>query len=153
MCMKIGIGADHNGYKMKQKIIKYLKKKKYDVIDYGCDTDKSLDDYIDYAYIVCKGVLDGEVERGILVCGTGIGMSIAANKMKGIMCAKVDNVKEAALSIQHNQANVIALGASKPFFDIKDMLDEYLHAEPLSDERYYRRIDKLVELEKKRSYK
>ena len=153
MFMKIGIGADHRGYKTKQKIVKYLKKKNYEVIDFGCDTENSTDDYIDYAYLVCKSVLNGEVERGILVCGTGIGMSIVANKMKGIMCAKVDNYKEARLAIEHNQANVISLSASKSFMDVKDMLDEYLTATPLEEERYYRRIDKLKKIESKRTYK
>ncbi len=151
--MRIGIGADHRGYKVKEKIIKYLKKKNIEVIDYGTNSINSTDDYNDYAYLVCKGVLNNEVDRGILVCGTGIGMSIAANKMKGIMCAKIDNCSEARLCVEHNHANVIAIGESKPFIDIKDMLDVYLKSKPIEDEKYYRRIDKIRDLEKKNIYK
>ena len=150
--MKIGVGADHRGYKTKDKLVKYLKKKNVEYVDFGTNSVDSAD-YNDYAYLVCKAVLDGEVDRGILICGTGIGMSIAANKMKGIMCAKIDNSKEARLCIEHNHANVIAFSASKSSIEMKDMIDEFLKASPIEEEKYIRRIEKIEALEKKHSYK
>ena len=138
---------------MKEKLIKYFNKKHISYIDYGCTSKNSSDDYNDFAYLVCKGVINKEVDRGILICGTGIGMSIAANKMKGIMCAKIDNSSEASLSIEHNHANVISFSAKKSMFEIKDMVDAFMKASPLNEEKYLRRIDKISSLEKKNTYK
>ena len=150
--MKIGIASDHRGYKLKEKLKKYLERKKFEVVDYGSNSTEVVD-YNDYAYLLCKGVLSGEVEYGILVCGTGIGMSIAANKMKGIMCAKVSNAKEARLCKEHNHANVIALSSNEYVFSAKDIVDAYLKADFINEEKYLRRIDKIKDLEKKKTYK
>lgn len=150
--MKIGIASDHRGYHKKEKIKKYLEKKGIEYIDYGTNSTASVD-FPDFAYELCKGVLNKEIDNGILLCGTGIGMSIAANKIKGIMCAKVDNSKEARLARVHNDANVISFSSNKMMFEIKDILDEYLNANKSEEEKYKRRIDKIKELEKKRSYK
>lgn len=147
--MKIGIGSDHRGYEKKTKVIEYLRKKGIEVEDYGTDSTESCD-YIDFANLVCDAVVKEEVDYGILICGTGIGMSIAANKRKGIMCAKIDNYKEAALAKEHNHANVIAFSEKKSMLEIKDMLDAYLKASNFNDEKYLRRIEKIKSLEGRR---
>ncbi len=149
--MKIGIASDHKGYKMKEKIKKYLIKKGIDYVDYGTDSSLNVD-YVDYAMKLCKGILAKEVENGILICGTGIGMSIVANKVKGIMCAKVDDANEARLAKEHNHANVISFSANHFTFAAKDIVDAYLNASPLELERYNRRIDKIKSIEKARKY-
>ena len=106
--MTIGITNDHRGVKVKQFLTEYLTELGYNVIDYGTDTEEPAD-FPDYAKKLGMGVLNKEVELGIAICGTGIGMSIALNKMKGIYCAKVSTVSEATLSRAHNNANVIAI--------------------------------------------
>lgn len=106
--MKISIASDHAGFEQKQQLAEYLKGKGYEVIDRGPATDDRVD-YPDFAVLVGKDVQDGAAERGVLVCGTGIGMSIAANKMKGIRAANVVRADFAALCREHNDANVITL--------------------------------------------
>ncbi len=107
--MKIGIGSDHAGFVMKEAIIKFLEEKKTDFIDYGTFKEESVN-YPDYALKVSKAVTDGEVDYGILICGTGIGMSITANKVKGIRAALCHNEETAKMSRLHNNANVLCLG-------------------------------------------
>ena len=142
--MKIGIASDHAGFVKKEKLVKYLKKKHYEVVDYGTDSKMSVD-YPDYAKKVCYGINNNEVEIGILICYTGIGMSIAANKVDNIRCAKVDNVKEAELTRLHNNSNVIALSARKSMFEIKDIIDKFLKTNFSNEERHIRRVNKLID--------
>lgn len=142
--MKIGIACDHAGYVKKEKLIKYLKKKKYEVIDFGTDSKMSVD-YPDYAKKVGSAINNGEIELGILICYTGIGMSIAANKIDNIRCAKVDNIKEAELTRLHNNSNVLALSARKYLFEMKDIVDKFLTTKFSEEERHIRRINKLVD--------
>ena len=110
--MNIGITNDHRGLKVKHFLTNYLNELGYNVIDYGADTEEPAD-FPDYAKKLGLGVLSNEVELGIAICGTGIGMSIALNKMKGIYCAKVSTKSEATLCKAHNNANVIAKGYSE----------------------------------------
>jgi len=145
--MKIGIASDHRGFKLKEKLKKYFVKKNIEFIDYGTDSGVSVD-YNDYALKVCEAVNSSEVDYGILICGTGIGMSIMANKVKGIMCAKVDNSKEARLAREHNNANVISFSADLLVLEAKDIIDSYLKASFISEEKYIRRVDKIKDLEK-----
>lgn len=140
--MKIGIASDHRGYNKKEKIIKYLKEIGYDVIDYGTNNEQSVDHPI-YAFKLCEDV-ENSVEKGILLCGTGIGMSIAANKVKGIRCAKVSSIKEAKLSRQHNNANVIAMSADMSLFKTKKIIDLFLKTDFLNEEKYIKR-NKMVD--------
>lgn len=144
--MKISIGTDHHGLKKKKMIIKYLTKHKIEVIDKG-PINKSVSDFPDYAFAVAESVKNKEADYGILLCGTGIGMSIAANKVKGIRAAKISSIKEAKLAKEHNNANVITFSAKNPNFKIKDMLDSFLKAKPLNNERYERRNNKIEEYE------
>ena len=106
--MKIAIANDHNGINIKTMLKKYLEELGYEVLDFGSNTSESVD-YPNYAFKVGKSVASKESDLGILICGTGIGMSIACNKVKGVRCAKVSNLEESILSRQHNNANVIAL--------------------------------------------
>lgn len=147
--MIVGLASDHRGFEKKAKLIKYLEKKGLEVKDFGTNSSESCD-FPDYSNLLCDAIINEEVNFGVLICGTGIGMSIAANKRKGIYCGKVDSAEEAKLTKEHNHANVIAISANKYMFQIKDMLDAYLEAKNLTDEKYVRRIEKIKEIEGKR---
>ena len=145
--MKIGIANDHHGIELKNRIIKYLESKNIEYKNYGCDNDldKENIDYVDYAKRLCYGIKNGEVTLCILVCGTGIGMSIAANKVKGIRAAKVNTPREAALAKEHNMANVITLAEYTE--NLEEILDAYINTENSKEERHHRRVEKIAELE------
>ena len=144
--MKIGIGADHAGFNRKTEIIDYLKNKGHEVIDYGANSVDRVD-YPDYAKVVGKAVVNKQVDAGILICGTGIGMSIAANKVKGIRAAHVFDELTARLAKEHNHANVIAFGGrNQTTSESKIIVDAYLNA--LEESRHQHRIDKIDALEK-----
>lgn len=146
--MKIGIVNDHHGYKLKTKLIPYLQKKGYEVEDYGSDSPESVD-YPDYGILLGEKVRDKEVDFGIAICGSGVGISIACNKVKGIRCAKVNNTREAKLSRLDNDANIIALNEKMFLFEAKDIIDAFLNTNFKGLERYKRRIHKLSEYEEK----
>lgn len=140
--MKIGIANDHHGVKMKNKLVKYLKKRKYEVVDYGTHDNQSVD-YPDYAKIVAQNVSNKSLDMGILICKSGIGMSIACNRIKGARCSKVTTIKEAMLTRQHNNANVITLNSDMFIFKAKDLVDAFLKTPYTNEERHNRRIEKL----------
>ncbi|WP_134702497.1 ribose 5-phosphate isomerase B [Ammoniphilus sp. YIM 78166] len=108
--MKIALGADHGGFQLKEEIKAMLQSMDHEVVDMGCDCEQSVD-YPDYALPVAEKVASGELDRGILICGTGIGMSIAANKVKGVRCALVHDLFSAKATREHNDSNVLAMGA------------------------------------------
>ncbi|WP_445488879.1 ribose 5-phosphate isomerase B [Niallia sp. 03133] len=109
--MKVAIASDHGGIVMREEVIKLLEQLGIEYKDFGCDCNcKASVDYPDYALPVAEKVANGEFDRGILICGTGIGMSIAANKVKGIRCALVHDVYSAKLTREHNDSNIIAMG-------------------------------------------
>lgn len=139
---KIGIASDHRGYKLKQKLTKYLTKKGYTIIDYGCDDTQS-HDYPEYGFKLGKAIRSGEIEKGIAICGSGIGISIACNKIKGVRCAKVDNVKEAKYTRIDNDANIVAISGDMLTFKAKDIVDTFLKTKFSNLERHQRRIDML----------
>lgn len=142
----IAIGCDHGGYELKQEIMEYLDKKGYDYRDFGCYGTESVD-YPEYARKVTDAITGGECEKGILICGTGIGISIAANKVKGIRCALCTDCFMAEATRLHNDANVLALGGRVvgPGLAIK-IVETFLTTEFSNDERHIRRI-KLIEAE------
>lgn len=107
--IKIALGADHGGFELKNIIKTFLEKKSYSVVDFGTNTIDSVD-YPVYAKLVGNAIVDNEADFGILVCGTGIGISIAANKIKGIRCALCTNTTMARLTREHNDSNILALG-------------------------------------------
>lgn len=144
----IAIGSDHGGFQLKNELIKYLESKDIDIKDFGCYTEDSVD-YPDIAEIVCDSVVSGECEKGILVCGTGIGMSIAANKIKGIRAALLNDTFSARMTVAHNNSNVIALGGRVVGPELaKDIVDAYLNSEFLGG-RHQARVDKIKKLEEK----
>lgn len=137
--MKIGIASDHRGVEKKEKIINYLKKK-YDIKDYGTNSLESVD-YPKYAFSIGEDVGDRKIDFGILLCGTGIGMSIACNKVKGVRCAKVDSVSDAFYARSHNNANVISFSSDLSFFKMKKIINKYLETSFSSLEKHQRRND------------
>lgn len=144
--MKVGIATDHNGVIQKQSIIKYLTGEGYEVIDYSKDNTPT-DDYPDFAEIVAKKVLAKEVDFGILLCGTGIGMSIAANKIKGIRCGHVASNDQAFLARNHNDANIIALSYLENPDNLNEWIKTFLESPFSPDERHARRVGKINKLE------
>ena len=136
----VGIACDHCGYELKLQIINYLEKNGVEYKDFGCHGESV--DYPIYARKVGQAILDGECEKGILICGTGIGISIAANKMPGIRCALCSDCFSAEMTRVHNDSNIIALGGRVvgPELAIK-MVDIWLNTPFSNDERHIRRIN------------
>lgn len=144
----IAIGSDHAGYFLKKSIIEYFQAKGLEYIDYGPDSDESVD-FPDYAEKTANAVVMGSCEMGILICGTGIGMSIAANKIKGIRAALCTTGLHARLARQHNNANILAIGSRTTGKDLAlDIVEEFLKTEYLNG-RYERRNRKIGLLEEK----
>ena len=144
----IGIGNDHGGYNLKLHIKKLLEEKGIEVKDFGSHDTNSID-YPDIALPVCESVVSGECECGILVCGTGIGMSIAANKIKGIRAAHITDSFSARMTKMHNNANVICLGERITGLEIaSDIVNAYLNAE-FEGGRHEGRVNKLMSFENK----
>lgn len=141
----IAIGCDHGGYYLKQEIIDFLKKSGYEYKDYGTYSDESCD-YPEYAKKVAHAVADGECEKGILVCGTGIGVSIAANKVKGVRAALVHDCFSAKATREHNDANIITMGARVigPGLAV-EIVRIFLDTPFSNDERHIRRIKQIEE--------
>ncbi len=141
----IAIGCDHGGYEMKLEIIKYLEQNGIAYKDFGCATTESVD-YPVYGKAVAKAVAAGECEKGILVCGTGIGMSIAANKVAGVRCALCTDCFSAEVTRLHNDTNVLALGARITGMSLAlKIVDIWLNTPFSDDERHVRRISMLEE--------
>ena len=147
--MKIAIGCDHGGINLKPVLIDYLKKNAIEFKDFGCFSTESTD-YNDYALQVSNAVANKEYDFGILICGTGIGMSIMANKVKGIRCGHCHDVFSAKMTRLHNDANVLALGERVVgpglFLEI---VEAFIFTEFSNDERHIRRVDKIKALEDK----
>lgn len=145
--MKIAIGNDHVAVEMKNHIKKYLEEKGHEIINFGTDSSERCD-YPVYGKKVADAVASGECERGILICGTGIGISLAANKVKGIRAAVCSEAYSARLTRQHNNANIIAFGARVVGIATAEMIvDEFLNAE-YEGGRHQNRIDMISAIEK-----
>ncbi len=144
--MRIGICNDHRGVITKEYLVSYLKSFDYDVVNYGTDNTDAVD-FPDYAYKLGKGLLNKEIDLGIAICGTGIGMSIALNKMKGITCAKVSTVSEAILSRAHNNANAIAISEELPEELVKEIINKFINTPFSNIDRYIIRNDKIKKIE------
>lgn len=137
----VAIGSDHGGFDLKELVVKHLKEQGVDVKDVGC-FDKSSCDYPTYGKAVAQAVVDGECEKGIVICTTGIGISITANKFKGIRAALCADSLSAKLTRLHNNANVLAMGAGIVGPNLAlEIVDTFLNTEFSGDERHQRRID------------
>lgn len=143
--MKVAIGSDHGGFDLKESVIRHLKECGIEVKDVGCYSKDSCD-YPVFGHAVAKAVADGECERGIVICTTGIGISMAANKTKGIRCALCSEPLSAKMTRLHNDANVLAMGAGLIGPNMaNEIADVFLNTEFSGDERHQRRINLIEE--------
>lgn len=144
--MKIGIASDHGGFELKEYIKEYLKDNGIQYIDYGTNSLDSVD-YPDYGRKVADGVVSGEIDKGIVICGTGIGISIACNKVKGIRAALCSDTYSARMSVEHNNANILALGGRVLGRDLAmEIVATWLNAK-FQGGRHGRRIEKISDIE------
>lgn len=147
--MKIAIGSDHGGFSLKEIVKDYLQENDYDVTDLGCFSGESVD-YPDFALKVAEKVASGEFEKGVLLCGTGIGISISANKVKGIRAALCHDHLTASLAARHNNANILCMGGRTTGPETaKDIVNAWLNT-PFEGGRHLRRLDKITEIECKK---
>ena len=145
--MKIAIGSDHGAFALKSKFISHLEAQGHEVKDFGTYSLASCD-YPDFAGAAAKAVASGECEKGIVLCTTGIGVSISANKVKGIRCALLSDVMSARMTREHNDTNVMALGVAVVGEMLAlEILDTWIGTEFSHDERHQRRINKMMALE------
>jgi ribose 5-phosphate isomerase B len=146
--VKLAIACDHGALALKNTMIAHLSKKGYEVVNFGTDTLDSCD-YPDFAGPAAQAVANGECEKGIVLCTTGIGVSITANKVPGIRCALLSDVMSARLTREHNDTNMMALGAGVVGEKLAlEILDTWLDTPFSQDARHQRRIDKMMALEK-----
>ena len=146
--VKIAFGSDHAGLALKNQLIEYLENAGHEILDFGTYTNDSCD-YPDYACAAAMSVVEGNADYAIVVCYTGIGVSIAANKVKGIRCSLVGNVEDAVLTKEHNDSNCLALGSKNtPYPLAKDIVDAWLTASFIGG-RHLNRINKIRIIEEK----
>ena len=146
--MKIAIGSDHGGFALKARLVAYLKSKGYEVNDLGT-YDSASCDYPDFGIAVGEAVASGEAERGIVVCTTGIGISIAANKVRGVLCALCTDTRMAEMSRRHNNANVLALGASVIDGQLAEQIADVWLNTAFEGGRHERRVNKILDYQKR----
>ena len=144
--MKIGFASDHRGYKLKKELINELKKENYEIIDYGTDSEESTD-YPDYAFKLGENVAKKNVDFGVAICGSGIGISIACNKVIGIRCANVSNKEEAEVTRSDNDSNIVAFGEKTSFDEAIAIVKTFINTESSDLEKHKRRINKIKEYE------
>lgn len=146
--MKIGIAADHGGFELKQLVVKMIKTAGYDVVDYGAHEYDRYDDYPDLIIPLAQGISDGEVEKGIAICGSGVGASIVANKIKGVRAALITETYSAHQGVEHDALNVICLGGRVIGQELaREIVFSFLEAEYSGEERHNRRLGKVTDLE------
>jgi len=146
--MRISIGADHAGFEMKQMLIEFMQKLGHSVRDVGTFQPEKADDYPDYAKLVAKDIQSGQAERGLLVCGSGVGVSVAANKFKGIRAGLCHDHYSAHQGVEHDDMNVLVLGARIiGQMMAQDVTDAFLNAAFSGEERHVRRLNKVKGIE------
>lgn len=146
--MRIVVGADHRGYEMKDQIAASLKQAGHEVLDVGAHNGDSVD-YPDYARAIGEALTDGRAERGVLVCGSGVGASIAANKIHGVRAAVCHDTYSARQGVEHDDMNVLCLGAGVIDSELAlELVQAYLDARLSGEERYHRRLEKVAEIER-----
>ena len=142
----IALGSDHGGYALKQHVMAYLTEKGIPYRDFGCDSTDSCD-YPDFGSAAARAVADGTCEKGIVICTTGIGISIAANKVKGIRCAHCADCLQAEMTRRHNDANMMAIGAGFTGPNMAERMVEAFLSTEFEGGRHARRVDKMMSLE------
>jgi RpiB/LacA/LacB family sugar-phosphate isomerase len=147
--MRIAVGADHAGFDLKQILVAYLRHRGHEVIDAGTNNDDPVD-YPDYAEAVSKVLLDGRAERGVLICGSGVGASVSANKIPGIRAAVCHDTYSARQGVEHDDMNILVLGARVIGIELaRELVDNFLGAKFTGEERHLRRLEKIKALEKR----
>ncbi len=145
--MKVAIGSDHAGFQYKQKIVQYLQSIDFEVFDFGADSEEA-SDYPDFAHLVGKAVSLKKVDLGVLICGTGIGMSISANKVKGVRAALITNSLSAESSKTHNHANVICFGSRVNSWEqVLEFVEIFLKTNESTEPRHIARVEKIERYE------
>jgi len=146
--MRISVAADHNGYELKNEISEILKRDGHDVIDIGPHSLDPLDDYPDFAKPLAKSVSSGETDRGIMVCGSGVGASVAANKVKGVRAAVCHDIYSAHQGVEHDNMNILCLGSRIVGTEVvRELVSAFISAEYTNAERHARRLNKVIEME------
>jgi ribose 5-phosphate isomerase B len=147
--MRIAIGADHAGFELKQILAEYLRHRGHEVIDKGTDSDEPVD-YPDFAEAVSQAILAGQAERGLLICGSGVGASVAANKIPAIRAGLCHDTYSARQGVEHDDMNVLVLGARVIGIELaRDLVDHFLAAQFNGEERHRRRVEKINALERR----
>ena len=149
--MKIAVACDHGGLQLKRALVRYLTSKGHEVIDFGTDTEESCD-YPDYALPAAEAVAAGRCERGVLVCGTGIGVSLVANKVPGIRCAHCHDTYSAKYTRLHNDANMLAFGQRVIGEGLMEEIVDVFLSTDFEGGRHQRRVDKISAIEEKYSH-
>ncbi|NLH39553.1 MAG: ribose 5-phosphate isomerase B [Elusimicrobia bacterium] len=148
--MKVAIGSDHAGYELKKTIIKFLTDKKIETIDVGTDRSDISVDYPDFAQKVSEKILNSDAIRGIIICGSGIGASIAANKIKGIRAGVCHDTYSAHQGVEHDDMNVLCLGSRIVGEELaKEIVVSFLNAKFSNEERHIRRLNKIKKIEER----
>ena len=147
--MKISLAADHNGFDLKKEISDQLGNEGHEVIDVGPHSHDPLDDYPDYAKKLADSVSRGESLRGIMICGSGVGASVASNKVKGIRAAVCHDIYSAHQGVEHDDMNVLCLGSRIVGSEVaRELVKAFITAEFTGEERHQRRLDKVLDMEK-----
>ena len=140
--MKIGIASDHRGYNLKQQLIEELTNKNYKIEDFGTNSTESTD-YTDYAFALGKAIIENNIDFGVAICGSGIGISIACNKVKGIRCAKVSDKEEVVATRNDNDSNIIAFGERMDFSKALELIETFVNTPCSMEEKHVRRRNKI----------
>lgn len=146
--MKIGIAADHGGYALKEKLLVLIRDAGFEVVDFGALSYDPVDDYPDFVIPLARALAAGEVDRGLAVCGSGVGASIAANKVRGVRAALITETYSARQGVEHDDLNLLCLGGRVIGIELaKELLRAFLDAEFSGEERHQRRLGKIAALE------
>ena len=150
--MKLAIGADHAGYDLKSQIVPWLESAGHEVLDVGAHDMDPADDFPDFAVAVGRSLIAGEAERGVMICGSGVGASMASNKVAGVRAALCHDTYTARQGVEHNDMNVLCLGGRVIGIETaKEVISAYLGAAFVGEERFQRRVDKVGAIERERA--
>lgn len=146
--MRVAIGADHGGYTLKEELTKFLQEAGHEVVDMGAHSLEPLDDYPDFARAVAEGVASEQAGRGIMICGSGVGASVAANKIKGVRASVCHDTYSAHQGVEHDDMNVLCLGARIIGGELaREITEAFVSAQFTGEERHQRRLDKVLDME------
>ena len=150
MTRRVAISADHGGFPIKAELAEWLRAQGHEVVDLGAHELDPLDDYPDFAEIAAQAIVSGRAERAIVLCGSGVGASIAANKVPGVRAAVAHDVYSAHQGVEHDDMNVLCIGARVVGIEVaKELADAFLSAQMLEGEKYHRRLKKVFDMEER----